>query len=70
MNEADRFIQIKHIYGKHMAVFRKKHIYSDGKSEMLLDENSLRMRLANLKKGGYPHDQTQAALMALEEAAK
>ena len=68
MTEQDTFVQIRQVDGKPLAVLRQQYYRSDGTNEMLFDEKSLRLRLANLKKDGYAHDQTAAALRALAKA--
>ena len=65
--ETERFVGLQDVGGGKMcAILQRKHYGSDGKNTILFDENSLRLRIANFKKDGYPTDQSEAALRAFE----
>lgn len=63
--ERDKFVGYNRNYGYTVAEFRAAlpHVGEDGiiKEIILLDKPSCYSRLKNLRKGGYPHDQTLLA---------
>ena len=71
--EPDTFVRIENLGDHKVVVMRHECIPSCTipglqSGEFRLDENSLRGRIANLKRDGYPTDQSEAALKALETA--
>jgi hypothetical protein len=73
--EGDTFVMVKDIGSCLVVIMRHKFasietIPSLRPGEFRLDKNSLQDRIANLKRGGYPTDQSEMALNALEAAIK
>ena len=66
MKEPTRFLGIESRAGKPVAILSPG---SFSERSIVLNLPSARLRLRNLKAGGWPHDETEQAVAALEAQA-
>lgn len=65
MSESDQFVSIERRGGCLVAVMARSYATPWADDQIFLDLKSAQDRLTNLKRGGYPHDQTKLAVNAL-----